>query len=66
MRTRCRLEALVTARFKTHQQNLQTYQQAFTIAVRQEFPLSAASRDRLRQTQQQLELADRDIKVSKL
>ena len=55
------IEALVTARFKTHQQNLQTYQQAFTTALRQEFPLSAASRDRLRQTQQQLELADRDI-----
>ncbi|MFW9264189.1 caspase, EACC1-associated type, partial [Nostoc sp. CALU 546] len=55
------IEALVTARFKTHQQNLQTYQQAFTTALRQEYPLSAASRDRLRQTQQQLELADRDI-----
>ncbi|MEH1965134.1 caspase, EACC1-associated type [Nostoc sp.] len=55
------IEAQVTARFKTHQQNLQTYQQAFTTALRQEFPLSAASRDRLRQTQQQLELADRDI-----
>ncbi|MDZ8239968.1 MAG: SUMF1/EgtB/PvdO family nonheme iron enzyme [Nostoc sp. ChiQUE01a] len=55
------IEAQVTARFKTHQQNLQTYQQAFTTALRQEFPLSAASRDRLRQTQQQLQLADRDI-----
>ncbi|MDZ8026717.1 MAG: SUMF1/EgtB/PvdO family nonheme iron enzyme [Nostoc sp. DedQUE11] len=55
------IEAQVTARFKTHQQNLQTYQQAFTTALRQEFPLSQASRDRLRQTQQQLELADRDI-----
>ncbi|ODH00350.1 hypothetical protein A4S05_33540 [Nostoc sp. KVJ20] len=55
------IEALVTARFKTHQQNLQIYQQAFTTALRQEYPLSAASRDRLRQTQQQLELADRDI-----
>jgi formylglycine-generating enzyme required for sulfatase activity len=55
------IEALVTARFKTHRQNLQTYQQAFTTALRQEFPLSTASRDRLRQTQQQLELADGDI-----
>ncbi|WP_292877899.1 SUMF1/EgtB/PvdO family nonheme iron enzyme [Nostoc sp. NMS1] len=55
------IEALVTARFKTHQQNLQIYQQEFTTALRQEFPLSAASRDRLRQTQQQLELADGDI-----
>ncbi|WP_308189112.1 caspase, EACC1-associated type [Nostoc mirabile] len=55
------IEAQVTAQFKTHQQNLQTYQQAFTTALRQEFLLSAASRDRLRQTQQQLELADRDI-----
>lgn len=55
------IEAQVTARFKTHQQNLQTYEQAFTIAVRQEFPLSKASRDRLRQTQQQLQLADKYI-----
>ncbi|MEA5605413.1 caspase, EACC1-associated type [Nostoc sp. UHCC 0252] len=55
------IEAKVTARFKTHQQNLQTYQQAFKTALRQEFPLSAASRDRLRQTQQQLELANVDI-----
>ncbi|MEH2157660.1 caspase, EACC1-associated type [Nostoc sp.] len=55
------IEALVTARFKTHQQNLQTYEQAFTTALRQEFPLSTASRDRLRQTQQQLELANGDI-----
>ncbi|MHC5738874.1 caspase, EACC1-associated type [Nostoc sp.] len=55
------IEAEVTARFKTHQQNLQTYQQAFTTALRQEFPLSTASRDRLRQTQHQLELANGDI-----
>ena len=55
------IEALVTARFKTHQQNLQTYEQAFTTALRQEFPLSAASRDRLRQTQHQLELENGDI-----
>ena len=55
------IEALVTARFKTHQQNLETYQQALTTALRQEFPLSTASRDRLRQTQQQLELVDGDI-----
>ncbi|MEH2305237.1 caspase, EACC1-associated type [Nostoc sp.] len=55
------IEALVTARFKTHQQNLQTYEQAFTTALRQEFPLSTASRDRLRQTQQQLELANSDV-----
>ncbi|MCC5622283.1 caspase family protein [Nostoc sp. CHAB 5715] len=55
------IEALVTARFKTHQQNLQIYQQEFTTALRQEFPLSGASRDRLRQIQQQLELANRDI-----
>ncbi|ACC81713.1 protein of unknown function DUF323 [Nostoc punctiforme PCC 73102] len=55
------IEAQVTARFKTHQQNLQAYQQAFTTALRQEFPLSTVSRDRLRQTQQQLELANGDI-----
>jgi hypothetical protein len=58
------IEALVAARFKTHQQNPQTYQQAFTTGLRQEFPLSAASRDRLRQTQQQLELANGDMRKS--
>ncbi|WP_435024583.1 caspase, EACC1-associated type [Nostoc sp. CALU 1950] len=55
------IEAQVTARFKTHQQNLQIYHQAFTTALRQEFPLSTASRDRLRQTQQQLELTNGDV-----
>ncbi|WP_104909525.1 hypothetical protein [Nostoc sp. 'Lobaria pulmonaria (5183) cyanobiont'] len=37
------IEALVTARFKTHEQNLQIYQQEFTTALRQEFPLSTAN-----------------------
>ncbi len=55
------IEAQVTGRFKTHQQNLQTYQQALTTALQQEYPLSAASRDHLRQIQQELELADQDI-----
>gem|GEM_PF-335376 len=55
------IEAQVTGRFKTHQQNLQAYQQAFTTALQQEYPLSTASRDRLRQIQQELELADQDI-----
>nr|WP_242055257.1 caspase family protein [Nostoc flagelliforme] len=55
------IEAQVTAQLKTHQQNLQTYEQAFTAALRQEYPLSTASRDRLRQTQQQLELTNGDV-----
>ncbi|HEY9803598.1 MAG TPA: caspase family protein [Leptolyngbyaceae cyanobacterium] len=55
------IEAQVTAQFKIYQQNLQIYKQEFTAALRQEYPLSTASRDRLRQTQQQLELTDRDI-----
>ncbi|HAG85055.1 MAG TPA: hypothetical protein DCL61_28870 [Cyanobacteria bacterium UBA12227] len=55
------IEVQVTARFKTYQQNLQTYQQALTTALRQEFPLSTASRERLRQTQQQLKLTNEDI-----
>ncbi|MBD2441012.1 caspase, EACC1-associated type [Nostoc sp. FACHB-110] len=55
------IEAQVTARFKTHQQNLQTYEQALKAALRQEYPLSTVSRERLRQTQQQLDLANRDI-----
>ncbi len=55
------IEATVTARLKTHQKNLQTYEQAFAQTLRQEFSLNDASRTRLAQLKQQLELADAEV-----
>ena len=57
------IEAQVTARFKSHQENLQAYEQAFCSAVWQEYPLSAANRDRLRQMQQQLNLTAPEVEA---
>ena len=55
------IEAAVTARLKTQQKNLQTYEQTFDQTLRQEFPLSEASRTRLTQLKQQLELTDAEV-----
>jgi cyclophilin family peptidyl-prolyl cis-trans isomerase len=56
-----KIEAKVTARLKTHRHNLEAYEQAFSDTLRQEYPLTESSRERLRQMQQQLELTDSDI-----
>lgn len=55
------IEAKVTARLKTHKQNLQAYREAFSEALRQEHPLGEASCSRLQQMQHQLALSDADI-----
>jgi hypothetical protein len=55
------IEAKVAARLKTRTQNLQTYQQAFSEALRQEYPSSDATQSRLQQLRQQLELSDADV-----
>ena len=55
------IEAQVAAHLKTHNQSLQTYQEAFSEALRQEYPLSAATHSRLQQTRQQLTLSDADV-----
>jgi Caspase domain len=55
------IEAKVTAHLKTSKQNLQTYQAAFSEALRQEYPLSAAARSRLQQMRQQLALSNADV-----
>lgn len=57
------IEAQITTRFKTYQQNLQAYEQAFGSAVRQEYPLSAVSYERLRQMQQQLNLTVAEVEA---
>ncbi len=55
------IEARVAADLKTRKQNLKTYQEAFSEALRQEYPHSEATRSRLQQMQQQLELSDADV-----
>ena len=55
------IEARVTAHLKTHKQNLETYKQSFSEALRQEYPLGEASRSRLQQMQHQLALSDADV-----
>jgi tetratricopeptide (TPR) repeat protein len=55
------IEARVTAHLKTRQQNLETYKQSFSEALRQEYPLREASRSRLQQMQHQLALSDADV-----
>lgn len=55
------IEAKVTAQFKARQQKLQNYEQAFTAATRQEYPLSQLKRNELRQIRLQLELVDADV-----
>ena len=55
------IEARVTAHLKTHKQNRETYQQSFSEALRQEYPLGEASRSRLQQMRQHLALSDADV-----
>jgi hypothetical protein len=55
------IEARVAAYLKTRKQNLKTYQEAFSEALRQEYPHSEATRSRLQQMRQQLELSDADV-----
>ena len=52
------IEAEVAAQFKAHQQALQAYEQAFSSAVWQEYPLSAESYDRLQPLRQSLTAAE--------
>ncbi len=55
------IEAKVAAHSKTRKQSLQTYQEIFSEGLRQEYPLSDATRSRLQQTRQQLALSDVDV-----
>ena len=55
------VEAKITTAVETFYRSLQQYEQAFAAAVRQEYPLSEAKRNKLRQQQQNLNLSDVDI-----
>jgi formylglycine-generating enzyme required for sulfatase activity len=55
------IEAKVAAHLKRRKQNLKTYKEAFSEALRQESPHSEATRLRLQQMRQQLELRDADV-----
>jgi Caspase domain len=55
------IEARVAAYLKACKQNLKTYKEAFSEALRQEYPHSEATRLRLQQLRQQLELSDVDV-----
>ena len=55
------IEARVIARLNTYKQKLQQYESEFTQAMQREYPLSQATRDRLHQMQQSLELTDVEV-----
>lgn len=55
------IEARVAAYLKARKQNLKTYKEAFSEALRQEYPQSEATRLRLQQLRQQFELSDADV-----
>jgi hypothetical protein len=55
------IEAQVAAHLKTHNHSIQSYQEAFSEALRQEYPLSAVAHSRLQRTRQQLALSDADV-----
>jgi hypothetical protein len=55
------IEGRVTAQFQAYKQKLHEYEQAFSQALRQEYPLSAAKVQQLKQLQQILELTAEDV-----
>jgi hypothetical protein len=55
------IEARVAAYLKTRKQNLKTYKEVFSEALRQEYPHREATQLRLQQMRQQLELSDADV-----
>ena len=55
------IEARIVAHLKTRKQNLQTYKEAFSEALRQEYPPSDSTLAQLQQTRQQLALSDADV-----
>ncbi|MEH2337483.1 caspase, EACC1-associated type [Nostoc sp.] len=55
------IEARVTARIAAYKQHLREYEQALSEAMRQEHPVSQATRQRLQQMQQEWQLTNKDI-----
>ena len=55
------IEAKVIGKIEAYQQNLQSYEEAFNEELRQDYPLSEAKRNQMRQLAQQMELTEVDI-----
>lgn len=55
------IEAQVKAKIEAYKQHLQQYEQEFTKAMRQEYPLSEITRSRLQQMQQKWELTAENV-----
>ncbi|MEH2048454.1 beta-propeller domain-containing protein [Nostoc sp.] len=55
------IERRINAEIKTHQANLRQYEQEFTEAIQQEYPLSAFKRSQLTQRHQALNLTAEDV-----
>lgn len=55
------IEAQIVPQIDAHQEHLQQYEQAFTAATRQQFPLSYAQQASLNQRQQALTLTNEDV-----
>ncbi|MFN6516604.1 MAG: caspase, EACC1-associated type [Nostoc sp. CreGUA01] len=55
------IEAQVKARIEAYKQHLQHYEQVLAEAMRQEYPLSQATRHKLQQMQQEWQFTDKDI-----
>ena len=56
-----RVEAPILTQIERHQVNLRQYEQAFTDATQQQYPLGEETRLSLQQHQQQLALSDEDV-----
>ncbi|WP_038296571.1 MULTISPECIES: SUMF1/EgtB/PvdO family nonheme iron enzyme [Nostocales] len=52
---------LLTQKQEEHRQNLVPYQQAFSEAIEREYPISRASRNKLKQLQQSLQLKEEEV-----
>jgi hypothetical protein len=57
------IEQQVTAAIEAYSKNLQQYEEEFSKAIGQEYPLGASMSNKLQQMQQQLQLADEDISL---
>lgn len=57
------IESRLSAEIKTHQENLRQYEQIFSEAVQQEYPLSSINRDKLTERYRSLNLTVEDVEA---
>ncbi|MBO3461961.1 hypothetical protein G7B40_029750 [Aetokthonos hydrillicola Thurmond2011] len=55
------IESRLSGRIEAYKQHLQEYDLALAVAMRQEYPLSQATRDRFQQMQQEWQLSNEDV-----